>query len=278
MAPDVYSQAFFDIEEIIRQSNVDSNNFSEILRAKNIPHISYSQINTIEFCEQEYYLQYVKNLQITPTPVYFVKGKLLHKVIAETYSQLQNKNKIDTFVLQSYIEEANLEEQHQNHIVNATNLAIQNLWDGYEILGIEKPFVLNVENELPPFVGIVDLILQQKNQITIVDHKTGSNFYDKDILQGIVYQWYISKEYKIDGASFYYDNYRWVNNLERIRKPALYREKINIPAHEVLFAKDRIVEGYNRIQFIKQKATNRSYSGFRKNGECFRCQFRKICG
>ena len=273
----IFSDAFAEIESIIGHIEKNSDGFAEQLRAHQIPHLSFSQIKSIEFCEQQYYIQYIENIELNPIPPYFVKGKLLHRVIAETYYQLQCDQNQPIAGLQHFIDTAGLEFSHHQHIMNATTLHLQNLWKGYEILGIEQPFVIKLDNSLPPLVGIIDLILKKDNEIVIVDHKTGSTFYDKDVLQGIIYKWFVSEKFQAVDVLFYYDNYRWVNNLDRIRKPALFRENITLPNQNFELAKERIVIGFNDIQRIRKKATSSLSPSFRKNGECFRCPYRSLC-
>ena len=70
---------------------------------------------------------------------------------------------------------------------------------------------------------------------------------------------------------FYYDHYRWVENLQRIRKPALQRTPIASSPDSWPAALERIRQGY---QLIKQ--VSRDGRGTR-NGQCFRCPYRSLC-
>src|SRR5512133_163904 len=72
---------------VINASRGSSDRFAETLRYRPIPHLSFSQIPTVESCQYRYFLEYVCLLSPTPVPDYFTKGKLLHQVIASFYEK-----------------------------------------------------------------------------------------------------------------------------------------------------------------------------------------------
>ena len=94
-----------------------------------------------------------------------------------------------------------------------------------KVVGIEKPFVYLMEQAIPPVVGVIDLILRRGETLILIDHKTGRDFYQPDILQMAVYFNYLRSTGIKGECEFYYDSYRWVENLTRIRKPAFFASK-----------------------------------------------------
>lgn len=246
------------------------NHFAQTLRKKKIPHLSFSQVASVEFCQKRYYLDYVKAIRLDPIPNYFVKGKLMHQFIASSYSKIANDREI-TPSSYSKIINRYYDGLHFRHLENAVRVHLENLWQGFEIIGIEKPFVIMVDKRIPPFVGIVDLLLQRDDHIIIVDHKTGNDFYPPDELQMAIYHRFAKQKYPKKKISIYYDRYRWVNNLDRIRKPAFSRSEVVLPPAYWKTSLKRIRDGYKIIKTIRE--SKRANPG----GECFRCPFRDFC-
>jgi ATP-dependent exoDNAse (exonuclease V) beta subunit len=258
------------IRSIIDQAGGDSERFAETLRHQHIPHLSFSQISAVEFCHHRYYLQYVMVVDPVPLPDYFSKGKLLHQIIAASYQRMAGKKSVLTDENFTLIDGA-YQGDHQRHLRNAFIVHMENLWQDCEIIAVEKPFAIQIESQLPPMVGVIDLILKQNGNYVLIDHKTGRDFYAQDELQMAIYRQFIQNQYGTSECFFYYDNYRWVNNLERIRKPAFQRVKVSLPPMYDGDAMQRIRKGHQIIQKI------RSDEWGAKNGECFRCPYRKVC-
>ncbi len=57
---------------------------------------------------------------------------------------------------------------------NAVATLSEHLWTGHEILGVEEPFFLDLSEELPPVIGVVDLILRDGPRFLAMDHKRAS--------------------------------------------------------------------------------------------------------
>lgn len=264
------------INELI-SSHQDESGFSlsARLKAESIPHLSYSQVKSVEFCPIQYHFQYVQHLELDPIPAYFTKGKILHEVIANNYAQIKQDPTINEFEI--LFDENEVDEQHVTHIHNAIDTHMNNMWEGYEILGIETPFALMIEPDLPPVVGVIDLILRdEKDSVILVDHKTGHYFNEQDQLQMAIYHRYIQQQFAPNNVEFYYDHYRWVNNLARIRKPAFSRERINLSRDHARASQSRITAAAGRIEQVRAKKTidRRWYAD---RGECFRCPYKKDC-
>lgn len=261
---------FEEIQDIIDQLDGDSDGFAKTLRQKQIPHLSFSQISTVEFCENRYLMQYVEMRDPDPIPDYFTKGKLFHQIVASFYKHKNNSQfdiEKDAFkiIAESY------PGLNQCHLENAFLVHLENYWKDCEIVAIEKPFAMIIDPIMPPFVGIIDLILKRDDKYILVDHKTGRNFYPLDGLQMAVYVEYMHRLTGDALCEFYYDEYRWINNLDRIRKPAFQRIGVALEPYYWQAALTRIRNGYKIIDQIK---TNRNADC---EGECFRCPYRNNC-
>jgi|GEM_PF-646755 len=294
-----FSDAFTAIQELIAECAGDSDRFAERLRAERIPHLSYSQVATVEACPYRYYLQYVRGIEPDPVPEYFTKGKLLHQLIARDYSNGHNGRTLSLSKCRpAYEDEVALQFSGENlaHLLNALELHRRHAWRGAQVLGVEHPFVMRVDPTLPPLVGVIDLVLKENGSYLLVDHKTGRNFYPDDELQVAIYARYIQQAYGGESVRLFYDHYRWVPNLERIRKPAFQRVEARAdPAH---WPQDlaRIRAAYGMIREIQEifEHWNPLHENGRKpfrsedlrnsllritsaSGECFRCPYRGMC-
>lgn len=259
------------ISAVIKNSEGNSEQFAETIRHERIPHLSFSKITSVEFCEYRYFLQYVLLKDPIPTPDYFTKGKLMHEIIAESYKKAMFNRRVN---LNEYIKKINCHYsygENHTHLMNALTVHIENLWQGYQVVAVEEPFVMGISSELPPCVGVIDLILNRGDEFIIVDHKTGRDFYPQDELQMGIYVECIKNKYGNGKFQFYYDLYRWVNNLDRIRKPAFQRTAVSIQNNYWWSALERIRNGYITIRRIENSKT------VRKSGECFRCPYRNSC-
>ncbi len=264
------SQTLEVISSVIERTRGDSDSFAETLRHQGIPHISYSQITTVEFCPYRYLLQYVKLQDLTPIPDYFTKGKLLHQIIALSYEKMALGQALPTPECIELLERQ-YQGDSQRHLRNALEVHLENRWQGCQIIAVEKPFAMTIDPTLPPCVGVVDLILKKDGRFILIDHKTGHDFYPQDELQMAIYVHYIRQTYGEVPCEFYYDHYRWVNNLGRIRKPAFQRTGVTDTRLAWSAALERIRAGWAAIERIRQR------NWAPKTGQCFRCPYRKAC-
>lgn len=262
------------IHALIEENRGSSDRFAETLRHRQIHHISFSQITTVEFCQYRYFLEYVCLLSPTPVPDYFTKGKLFHQVVGSFYENkagFQDSDPAQSSEAAYQVIDSAYEGDSRQHLRNAYTVHLQNHWQDCEVLAVEQPFAMLVDPELPPLVGVIDLILRKDDAIIIVDHKTGRDFYPEDELQMAIYVRYIQQQYGELACQFYYDHYRWVNNLARIRKPAFQRTQVNFTSARWPAALERIRNGALAADKI------RTTKWVEKNGECFRCPYRKVC-
>jgi hypothetical protein len=162
-------------------------------------------------------------------------------------------------------------DDQETHLRNAIILHLENLWQDCEVVAVEEPFVMQIDDQLPPCVGVIDLILKKDGKYILIDHKSGRDFYPHDELQMAIYVEYIKRRYGGSDSKFYYEQYRWVNNLDRIRKPAFQRTEVILPDHNWHQSLRRIQNGYQLIRKIRENGAAT------KAGECFRCPYRNIC-
>ena len=264
------AQSLLEIQALLQAAGGNADEFIRLMKASPLPSLSFSKVSTVEACQYRFYLQYILYLDPQPLPDYFVKGKLLHTVIAASYQKVANQENPSLQDHQELLGQvAGL--QARTHLSNATSVHLQNLWTADEVLGIEQPFVMLVDEKLPPVIGVIDLLLRQGDGFVVIDHKSGRNFYPPDLLQMAIYRQWLREEFHAQESRFFYEHYRWVNNLQRIRKPAFMRSAVDLPADGWSACLQRIRLAHAEMQRI--------YSGEQasKNGECFRCPYRVMC-
>lgn len=201
--------------------------FTRHLDAQGIPYLSFSKIASVEFCPYSYYLEYVKRMRLRPQPDYLVKGSLFHAAAAKAYRLVRRGQAINMASLDQFVE-AQAAQQHQDRLRNAIRLAVDHVFHGWELVDVEQPFVLSLGSSLPPCVGVVDLILRQGDRFAVVDHKTGKSFNDSDEGQLAIYREHAMRTFGSRQCLTMFDEYRWVNDLRRIRKPAFRRTPVKL--------------------------------------------------
>lgn len=264
------AQSLVEIQALLKSSKGNADEFILLMKASQLPSLSFSKVSAVEACQRRFYLQYVLHLEPDPVPEYFVKGKLLHSIIAASYQRLSRGLPLDESD-QSQILAGVHNHEHRLHLENAAALHLQNLWQADEILGVELPFVMLLVDDLPPVIGVIDLLLKVNGSFVVIDHKSGRDFYPPDALQMAIYRQWLRQAYAAQDSRFYYEHYRWVNNLARIRKPAFLRSPVDLPQDGWRLSMLRIRRAHDLMQRI------RAGSSALHDGDCFRCPYRNIC-
>lgn len=264
------AQSLLQIQSLLRCAGGNADKFIGLMKASPLPSLSFSKVSTVEACQYRFYLQYILRLDPHPLPDYFVKGRLLHALIAASYQKIARREAPSLQDHQELLCQAD-GVQARLHLCNAAAVHLQNLWPADEVLGIELPFVMLVDERLPPVIGVIDLLLRRGDTYVVIDHKSGRDFYPPDLLQMAIYRQWLRDEFRAQDSSFFYEHYRWVNNLQRIRKPAFLRSEVDLPADGWPACLQRIRLAHAEMQRI--------YSGGQasKNGDCYRCPYRVIC-
>jgi hypothetical protein len=81
----------------------------------------------------------------------------------------------------------------------------------------------------------------------------------------------VRRQYGAERCAGYYDQYRWVNNLDRIRKPASRRTKVTIRKGTWNTVLRRIAKRYRQMKKIEQ--TGRAEG----SGDCWVCPYKDLC-
>ncbi len=241
--------------------------FSKKLDREHVPYLSFSKVGCVEFCGYRYLLEYVKLKRPSPEPDYFVKGQAFHETVASLYRDRTQGRPADAEGLLALLDPS-LPERIE--VENAIQLAAQNAYEG-EVVAVEEPFVLSLGRNLPPCVGVIDLILRRGKTFLIVDHKTGKRFNEADELQLVLYREHVRRRYEAVRCLTLVDQYRWVPNLDRIRKPAFQRTQVRLAPSSWPQATKRLARAHSRIREIE---TTQDAWG---SGECYLCPYKSTC-
>jgi len=242
--------------------------FLKDLDKNQVPYLSYSKINSVESCEYRYFLEYVERVKVRD-PMYFKKGTIFHQAASMAYCQLA-KGKLNRKPIERLVNR-HFEGEDNCHLQNAIELLIQKAHNGFEVVATEHPFILSLGRGLPPLIGIIDLLLRKGDSFLIVDHKTGKNFYTQDDFQLHLYREYVRRTFKPKRLLTYFDEYRWVNNLQRIRVPAFRRTRASFTGKSWLKTLERIHDAYKTIRRIER--TKKASAGYL----CYVCHLSDVC-
>jgi hypothetical protein len=245
--------------------------FTKMLDEKGVEYLSFTKISAVEFCPQRYLLEYVEGVKLRPEPNYYVKGRLFHEAAARLHRARMRGRRVSLDQLVKPVERR-MDEDDANHIRNAIDLMQREIEADWDVVAVEEPFVLDLGPDLPPCLGIVDLVLRKGDQFAVIDHKSGKQFYGTDRLQLVLYHEHVRRQYGAERCVGYYDQYRWVNNLDRIRKPASCRTKATIRKGTWNTVLRRITKRYRQMQKIEK--TGSAGGGA---SECWGCPYGNLC-
>ena len=261
-----------ELKQICRTWTGNGEEFDRMLRENKVPFISYRMISSLEFCKAKYYLEYVKRVKLDPEPAYFIKGRAFHEAAAVAYSALKAGSEVDRDEVFEALKQLESEDEKTRlHLANAVQLMLDELVRDREVVAVEQPFAMLISDELPVFVGIIDLICRSGKNYIIIDHKTGRTFSEPDEFQMIIYLEFVRREYHPTSVQAAWHQYRWVNNLTRIRKPAFQTLQLNEPDDSWSHAKQRIASAWTTMNELEKG------KGIFGNGNCFACPFRPVC-
>jgi predicted RecB family nuclease len=240
--------------------------FGRQLDEDGVQYLSFSKLSELESCQYRYFLRYVEGVKVKE-PDYFVKGRVFHEAASLAYRQLAQA-KVNLRPIER-LANRHFDEESAGHIVNAVQLLIENAHRDHEVVATELPFVLSLAQGMPPLVGVIDLLLRSGDTLVVVDHKSGKGFYERDHFQLHLYQEHVRRAFKPKLCLAFFDEYRWVNNLSRIRKPAFRRTPVPSKPWPTVLA--RVQKGWKTMQQIKRTGKARA------DGECVSCPLKEKC-
>ncbi|MBN2449944.1 MAG: PD-(D/E)XK nuclease family protein [Lentisphaeria bacterium] len=203
--------------------------FMRDLDRRRVPYLSHSKVATVERCPKCYYDQYV--LGVRPASSALTTGLLFHEAAALFYAARQSHrgDGVPGGAALPAEKPAHPEPGQQDVLDNAVATMVRNAWDGYEVVAVEKLFFMDLSPGLPPAIGIIDLVLRRGNVYVVVDHKTTRRFGEPDAGQLMLYAEHLRRALAAAECTAFFDEYRLVPDLARVRKPVFRRSQVPIP-------------------------------------------------
>jgi hypothetical protein len=159
-----------------------------------------------------------------------------------------------------------LDSDNKSKLCNAITLLAQNRWSEFEVVAVEEPFFLELASDLPPIIGVADLILREGATVTVVDHKTSTKFNDLDSDQLVLYAEHARRRHGARRTRGFFDEYRLVPNLSTIRTPAFRRSPVQVGKTLLSPMIERYREAWDEI--LDCESGDESAPGY----ECWTCR------
>lgn len=172
---------------------------------------SYSQLSSFDECSYSFYLQRIEGLEVQASNAFAEKGTLIHDILDMWAKKIITKEEMVSEYERRYADEVVTAWPAfpKGYAKKAYETGIQFLenfdeFKGYEVLSAEEKFRINIplsDGTVRPFVGIIDMMLTDKNNSLIVcDHKSKSlqgfkKDEDKMYRQQLLYSYYVKEQY-----------------------------------------------------------------------------------
>lgn len=199
--------------------------FVEGLDKQGVPYLSHSKLASLERCPRCYHRRYILGSEAEETKAMEV-GNLFHTAARRFYAGLREGCTPAPAALLTSRDLRTIPAELRPGLRNAVHLLRGHHWAGHEVVSIEVPFFLDLAPELPPVIGIPDLVLRRHNSLVLVDHKTSRTFKDCDPAQLVLYAEHLRREHGHPRIVGVFDEYRLVDDLHTIRKPAFRRTPV----------------------------------------------------
>ena len=158
----------------------------ELLDQVPAPHLSHSRVNRYLTCPEQYRLYYVEKLRPRIDSAGLVFGALIHVAIADLFRT--GEDPVEHFRrdwqnLKDIQPRYKKRESWEDFNAKGENLLKKFLAEEApkirQALGVERKFELQITSLDHPFIGIIDLVGQVEDRLTVIDFKTeGSDYED----------------------------------------------------------------------------------------------------
>ena len=157
----------------------------DLLDQQPTAHLSYSRINRYLTCPEQYRLYYVERLRPRIESAGLVFGALIHVAIADLFRT--GEDPVEHFKRDwQNVKDVELRykqrESWENFDAKGGKLLQKFLAEEApkirQAFGIERKFELQITTLDAPFVGIIDLVGQVDDRLTVIDFKTAGSDYE----------------------------------------------------------------------------------------------------
>ena len=158
----------------------------ELLDQEPIPHLSHSRINRYLTCPEQYRLYYVEKLRPRIESAGLVFGVVIHAAIADLFRT--GEDPVEHFVRDwqnlkdvelRYKKRESWEDFNAKGGKLLTKFLAEEAPKIRQARGMERKFELRVTALDAPFLGIIDLVGQVDDRLTVIDFKTAGSDYEE---------------------------------------------------------------------------------------------------
>lgn len=228
--------------------------------------IDYSSLSCYLDCPRQFMFKYMMFLQNKNKSIDLVFGSAYHYGLEKAYELLKENNKVsvsdlakascDGFNLYWSVEGAPyfpdpdiIFPKSPGHAANM----YKKYWDTYHeedredtIIGIEIPFRLKFHDDLPFYIGRIDLATQRDESIKIIDHKTASMI---NKITSIGFNSSMQSDGYITVGKIYYDKLpTMVYSVSVCQKSKIYFERMSVYKNDQ--STERFIKEFQ--MFVKQ--------------------------
>lgn len=227
------------------------------------PYLSHSKFSEFQRCPRCYYRRYV--LGENEESAAMRLGSHFHKAAHMLYTA---ESQTTPRRLLASLNTRTLDSESLKKLHAAITLLCQNRWsDNHAAVSVEEPFFLDLAPDLPPVIGIADLILREGERHLVVDHKTSAKFNELSPDQLVLYAEHVRRSHGVRLVDGFYDEYRLVTNLATIRKPAFRRTPVAVGRNLLSSLIKRYRAAWKEIAVLDK--TSEPASAY----DCWKCNF-----
>src|SRR5438876_1160596 len=157
----------------------------EVFDRESTPHLAHSRINRYLTCSEQYRLYYIEKLRPRIESAGLVFGVVVHAAIADLFRT--GEDPVEHFardwqnlkdVELRYKKRESWEDFNAKGEKLLTKFLVEEAPKIRQARGIERKFELLVTALDAPFVGIIDLVGQVDDRVTVIDFKTAGSDYE----------------------------------------------------------------------------------------------------
>lgn len=148
------------------------------------PYLSHSRIAKYLHCPEQYRLYYVVGLRLRVPDASLVFGKVMHAALEAMFRK--GSDPIVEFIVRwdaQNGETLTYKDRESWEILDRKGKALLNKFLDEElhrigrIVAVERPFTLSVTGLSEPLFGVIDLVAELDNSLTVIDYKTAASGY-----------------------------------------------------------------------------------------------------
>ena len=216
-----------ELESSWRGSDKPWGAFVDCLDRAKTPYLSHSKLTLYERCRRCYHRIYILGQQEDESEAMRL-GTAFHGAARALYASIKD-GKLPT--ISSLLKPVNRKAMSKDSVGllrNGLDLLRLHRWEEHEVVSFEEPFFFELAANLPPIIGVPDLILKRGDTWIVVDHKTSKQFNNHDPSQLVLYAENLRRTHSTSCVIGVYDTYKLVPDLSKTIKLPFRRIPVSV--------------------------------------------------